>query len=69
MINKFLDIEYLKDGNYKQRKSYEILNASNLFNILEKYNPVLAGTIPIDIDIDKSDLDIVCEVKDFMGFI
>ena len=68
MIDKFLDKEYLKYGNNKQRKSHEILNDYKVFNTLEKYNPILAGTIPIDIDINKSDLDIVCEVNDFVKF-
>jgi hypothetical protein len=27
---------------------------------LEKYDPILVGTIPINIDIESSDLDIVC---------
>ncbi len=38
----------------------------NIFKILKGYNPILVGTIPIDIG--KSDLDIICEVYDFDKF-
>jgi Domain of unknown function (DUF4269) len=64
----FKDISYLNKGNIKQRKSYEILTKINIFNILYEFNPVLAGTIPIEIDIENSDLDIICEIKDFGDF-
>lgn len=65
MSSKFETIEYLKFGNEIQRKSYKILKENNIFEILENYNPLLAGTIPIEIDVRKSDLDIICEVKKF----
>ncbi|WFD11884.1 DUF4269 domain-containing protein [Tepidibacter hydrothermalis] len=68
-INKdFKDIEYLKEGNTRKQRSYEILKKINIFNLLSKYNPILVGTIPIDIDIENSDLDIVCKVEDFRKF-
>lgn len=63
MTNKnFKDISYLKVGNEKQRRSYEILKNINIFNILKDYNPLLVGTIPIEVDIDSSDLDLICKV-------
>jgi hypothetical protein len=31
-----------------------------LFDILLAYDPVLAGTIPLDVDVPGSDLDIIC---------
>jgi len=37
-------------------------------DILQEYNPILVGTIPIDIDLPDSDLDIICEVHDFNSF-
>jgi len=61
----FKDISYLSKGNIKQRKSYEILKKINIFNILYEFKPILVGTIPIEIDIENSDLDIICEVTDF----
>ena len=62
----FKDISYLKIGNKK--RSYEILTKINIFTILSKYKPILVGTIPIEIDIEKSDLDIICKVYDFKSF-
>ncbi|WP_316739812.1 DUF4269 domain-containing protein [Pedobacter aquatilis] len=62
MIN-FLDITYLKTGNQKQRKAYQVLTANSILNKLANYTPILTGTIPINIDIETSDLDIICYVK------
>lgn len=65
----FSSIEYLKYGNQKQLKSYELLTSNNVFTILKEYNPILVGTIPINIDIDSSDLDIICCFKKKKQFI
>lgn len=64
----FKDISYLKTGNLKQQNAYKTLIELDIFNTLKDFNPILVGTIPIQIDIDKSDLDIVCEVYDFVEF-
>ena len=33
------------------------------FNILKNFKPILTGTIPIDIDLPESDLDIYVETQ------
>lgn len=58
----FTKIDYLKEGNDKQKRAYEVLTKYRIFEILSCYSPILAGTIPIEIDIEGSDLDIICEV-------
>jgi len=58
----FTTIEYLKNGNERQQYAFEILKKYEIFENLDAYSPVLAGTIPIEIDIEGSDLDIICEV-------
>lgn len=58
----FTKIDYLKEGNDKQKRAYEVLTKYRIFEILSYYSPILAGTIPIEIDIEGSDLDIICEV-------
>ena len=68
MIN-FLDISYLKSGNERQKKAYHVLTDNNILEKLAFYHPILVGTIPININIESSDLDIICEVYDNDEFI
>ncbi|MDQ0067277.1 DUF4269 domain-containing protein [Chryseobacterium lathyri] len=70
----FTNLSYLKSGNEKQKRAYEVLDKYQVFEKLKPYSPVLAGTIPIEIDIENSDLDIICEVdlkseEDFLDYI
>jgi hypothetical protein len=58
----FTNLDYLKSGNERQKRAYEVLEKYQIFEKLKPYSPVLAGTIPIEIDIENSDLDIICEV-------
>lgn len=59
----FTKIDYLKDGNERQKRAFEVLTKYKVFEKLSNFSPILAGTIPIGIDIDGSDLDIICEVN------
>lgn len=59
-MSKFDTIEYLKSGNHKQKCVYRILTENRILETLAEFSPILAGTIPIEIDIDESDLDIIC---------
>jgi hypothetical protein len=56
----FNEIEYLKHGNEKQIRVYEVLNRYCILNALLAFDPIIVGTIPIGIDIDSSDIDIIC---------
>ncbi|WP_223558904.1 DUF4269 domain-containing protein [Chryseobacterium lathyri] len=58
----FTNLDYLKSGNERQKRTYEVLEKYQIFEKLKPYSPVLAGTIPIEIDIENSDLDIICKV-------
>lgn len=64
----YLSIDYLKEGNEKQRKAYGILQRHQILEVLHPYNPIVVGTIPIEIDTPSSDVDIVCWVQDFDQF-
>lgn len=66
--NHFLNLAYLSKGNNRQQLAFKLLKSMKLWQILDDYNPVLAGTIPIGIDIKRSDLDILCEVSEFDTF-
>ncbi len=68
MIKNFKNIEYLKDGNNRQKLAYLEIIKLKIFEKLEKYNPILTGTIPIEIDLPESDLDIICECKNHTKF-
>ncbi|WP_248929768.1 DUF4269 domain-containing protein [Paenibacillus hamazuiensis] len=62
------DIGYLSKGNSIQREVYRLINQHRLLDRLKEYNPILVGTVPIDIHVAGSDLDIICEVHDFERF-
>jgi len=59
----FKDISYLKYGNERQQKAHQLLITHAILEKLDKYKPILVGTIPINIDIENSDLDIICYVQ------
>lgn len=58
----FTKIDYLRNGNERQKRVYELLTKHRFFEKLKEYSPILAGTVPIEIDIAGSDLDIIFEV-------
>ncbi len=68
----FTTVGYLKSGSEIQKKVYEILTKYRIFEKLKEYSPLLAGTFPIGINIEGSDLDIICQFKnenDFTGIL
>lgn len=69
LITNFHDISYLHEGNNTQKRVFTILTDSNIMGLLRDFDPILVGTIPIGINIPKSDLDIVCELKNRDVFI
>lgn len=58
----FTTLCYLQHGNRRQQRAYTILTALDLWTVLADFKPVLAGTIPLNIDVTSSDLDVLCEV-------
>lgn len=58
------NIDYLYEGNFIQQKSYHILRELNILELLQKYDPIVVGTIPIGVNIQGSDIDIICNLKD-----
>ena len=64
----FKNIEYLKHGNKKQCLAYKALMKLGVFEKLKNYSPILTGTIPIEIDLPKSDLDIICQCENHKEF-
>lgn len=72
MSINFQDISYLQQGSRQQQAAYKVLKGNDIMGKLQKFQPILAGTIPLNIDIDGSDLDIICCFDDpgeFAGFL
>ncbi|AUN99533.1 DUF4269 domain-containing protein [Bacteriovorax stolpii] len=59
---------YLKEGTPRQKEAYKTLSSLKIFELLNSYSPILTGTIPIDIDLPESDLDIICSSSDLTAF-
>lgn len=69
MVSNFEDIaSYLPMGSARQREAYRVLCTHRIMERLREFDPLLAGTIPIGIDIPGSDLDILCHYRDGEGF-
>ena len=65
----FDNIDYLKNGNPRQQKAYKLLAGNEVMLKLAEYDPILVGTVPLEIDIASSDLDIICYWKNQQQFI
>jgi hypothetical protein len=62
------DPDYLTHGSARQQAAYHALHSLDLFGRLRAYWPVLCGTIPLEIDTEASDLDVICEARDLAAF-
>jgi hypothetical protein len=68
MERDWTSITYMLEGSRRQMDAYHALLNLGIFSVLGQYSPVLAGTMPLDIDTEQSDLDIICEVQDLDAF-
>lgn len=41
-----------------------IVELSGILNVLEPFHPLWVGTVPIDVHIETSDIDIICLLED-----
>ena len=57
-------IDYLKQGSAQQRAAYQVLRKLGILRALARYDARLAGTIPLDVALPESDLDIICQVAE-----
>lgn len=62
------DISYLNRGSAVQKEVYGLLMELGILRLLADYSPLLVGTIPLGIQVESSDLDIICEVHDHEQF-
>ncbi|MDN3593385.1 DUF4269 domain-containing protein [Zunongwangia endophytica] len=64
----FKNLEYLRTGSEIQKLAYKEILDLKIMSILAEFQPVLTGTIPLDIAIASSDLDISCYVENHTEF-
>lgn len=64
----FERLDYLLEGTKKQKEAYEAITELQLLGYLKEYQPILCGTLPLEIYIEGSDLDIIMEVHHFPLF-
>lgn len=64
----FTSLEYLQYGTERQQRAYTVLVEHEIMEKLAEFDPVLAGTIPLNIDVASSDLDIICCCGDYERF-
>jgi hypothetical protein len=64
----FSNINYLAEGNSRQQSAFRTLTEHRVMEKLGGYDALLVGTVPIDIDIETSDLDIICHAPDLTYF-
>jgi len=68
-MNLFDNIDHLQNGTLRQQQAYRVLTANAVIAKLQAFTPILAGTIPLNIDIEGSDLDVLCYWEDEADFI
>ncbi|MEQ1584910.1 MAG: DUF4269 domain-containing protein [Cyclobacteriaceae bacterium] len=68
MATDFFNIGYLKNGSEIQQEGFAVLEKTNILELLKSFDAVLAGTLPLDIFIAGSDLDILCYALDLTLF-
>lgn len=70
-------IDYLKAGSARQRRAYESLARLEILPKIKSWmgdeiglgeDPALAGSVPIDLALDESDLDIITYSPDLKAF-
>lgn len=59
---------HLSTGNQRQQDACRVLQDSRLLAMLAPYFAYPAGTVPIDVDLPDSDLDVLCYVDDLDAF-
>jgi hypothetical protein len=68
MSLNFHDLTYLLHGSLLQQNGFHAIQNIKVLELLNEYDPFLAGTLPLDIFIEDSDLDIICNAKELEKF-
>ncbi|MDY6938248.1 MAG: DUF4269 domain-containing protein [Cyanobacteriota bacterium] len=60
MSKDWRDISYLKTGNPRQRRVYDLLQEHRILEELQDFDRAVVSTICVGFDIPTSDIDIIC---------
>lgn len=63
-----IDETLFEQGTSRQQAAARVLHQLGIAQLLADFTPVLAGTIPLEIDLPESDLDILCHAPDLRTF-
>ena len=69
MSTHFDSLDYLQLGTHRQRAAFGTLTSHRVMEVLLAYDPILVGTVPIGIDLEGSDLDVICCFGDRQAFL
>ncbi|WP_273853049.1 DUF4269 domain-containing protein [Guptibacillus spartinae] len=58
----------MRIGSDKQKQAFKAIEELGILNELEPYHPTLCGTIPLGVDVEGSDLDMIMEVMNLDEF-
>ncbi|MDQ3062828.1 MAG: DUF4269 domain-containing protein [Acidobacteriota bacterium] len=67
-MNDWSNLDYLQNGTPRQFAAFRCLHRLGILQELKEYRPVLVSTICIGIDIESSDLDIICQISEPIKF-
>lgn len=56
-------------GTDTQKFAIEAIEDLSILTELKEFDPLFAGTIPIGVDLEGADIDIICYVQDFSRFV
>ena len=69
MTPDFANIAYLQNGSPLQQRGHRALVGSGVMAHLAAFQPLLAGTLPLDLFTANSDLDILCYAPALPDFV
>jgi hypothetical protein len=68
MTPDFFDLTYLSKGSAVQQAGLRAITDSGIMNLLKEFSPVVVGTLPLDLFVSTSDIDVICYFSDIETF-
>ena len=68
MHMELLDIKTLARGTERQKQAFQALTRLGIFELLKENSPVIAGALPLDVDLPESKLEVICSAENLEEF-